>query len=143
MTAFHFGSQKSLVYLLTSSRPEGRGFLDGGFVTCKEKPTPEDMRRKNLANEAIEKDLRVETIVLPRDDAEKKFGRIIYDLFPVPEHVRELTIVIIRDLDGSLWNINACNKEHTRTTGEIGKIVIRKYRFRRSKELLEVSFDVE
>ena len=113
-------------------------------VTCKEKPTPKDMKRiEDLANEAIMKDLRVETVILPREEAEKKFGKIIYDLFPVPEHVKELTIVIIRDLDGSIWNINACNKEHTKTTGEIGKIAIRKYRFRRSKGLLEVSFDIE
>lgn len=113
-------------------------------VTCKEKPTPKDMKRiEDLANEAIMKDLRMETVILPKEEAEKKFGKIIYDLFPVPEHVKELTIVIIRDLDGSIWNINACNKEHTKTTGEIGKIAIRKYRFRRSKGLLEVSFDIE
>ena len=39
-------------------------------------------------------------------------------------------------------NINACNKEHTRTTGGIGEIKIGKVRFRRSKELLEISFGV-
>jgi len=39
-------------------------------------------------------------------------------------------------------NVNACNKEHTRTTGGIGEIKIGKVRFRRSKELLEISFGV-
>ena len=40
------------------------------------------------------------------------------------------------------WNVNACNKEHTRTTGEIGEIKIGKVRFRRSRGLLETSFGV-
>jgi len=39
-------------------------------------------------------------------------------------------------------NVNVCSKEHTKTTGEIGEIKIRKVRFRRSKGLLEVSFEV-
>ncbi|HDD31371.1 MAG TPA: alanyl-tRNA editing protein, partial [Thermococcus litoralis] len=43
-------------------------------------------------------------------------------------------------IDG--WNVNACNKEHTKTTGEIGRIKIKKVRFRKSKELLEISFDI-
>jgi len=61
----------------------------------------------------------------------------MYDLFPVPEEVKTLKVVVIEG-----WNVNACNKEHTRTTGEIGEIRIRKVRFRRSKELLEISFEV-
>ncbi|ALV63357.1 Alanyl-tRNA synthetase domain protein [Thermococcus sp. 2319x1] len=59
------------------------------------------------------------------------------DLFPIPEEVRTLRVVVIED-----WNVNACNKEHTKTTGEIGSIEIRKVRFRKAKELLEISFDV-
>jgi len=51
--------------------------------------------------------------------------------------------VIIRDVDGSIWNINACNKDHLPSTKCIGKIAIKKYRFRRAKGLLEVSFDIE
>ena len=123
-------------------------FVDGKHgritVTCKEKPSQEDIAKiEELANEAIRKDLKVEILTLPREDAEAKFGDIIYDLFPVPEHVRELNIVIIRDVDGSLWNINACNKDYLPSTKCIGKIVIKKYRFRRSKGLLEVSFDIQ
>ncbi len=39
-------------------------------------------------------------------------------------------------------NINACSKGHTKTTGEIGEIRIRKVRFRRGKELLEIGFEL-
>ncbi|MDK2869044.1 MAG: alanyl-tRNA synthetase [Pyrococcus sp.] len=67
----------------------------------------------------------------------KIFGEDMYDLFPVPEHVKTLKVVVIED-----WNVNACNKEHTKTTGEIGEIKIRKVRFRKYKELPEISFDV-
>jgi len=66
------------------------------------------------------------------------FGDEMYDLFPIPKDVEILKIVVIEG-----WNVNACNKEHTKTTGEVGKIEIRKWRFRRAKELLEISFDVK
>nr|WP_206205339.1 hypothetical protein [Thermococcus sp. LS2] len=36
----------------------------------------------------------------------------------------------------------ACNKEHVKTTGKVREIKIKKVRFRKSKELLEISFDV-
>jgi len=61
----------------------------------------------------------------------------MYDLFPVPEEVKTLKVVVIE-----CWNVNACNKEHTRTTGGNGEIKIGKVRFRGSRELLEISFEV-
>ena len=75
---------------------------------------------------------------MDRDEAEKKFGDIIYDKFRVPEHIRKLKISQIKD-----WNLNCCACEHTNTTGEVGKITILKYRFRDSKQQLEISFLVE
>jgi len=122
-------------------------YVDGshGRLTVKfnRKPSREEVEAiERLANEAVEKRLPVEVTVLPREVAEERFGRIIYDLFPVPEHVKELSIVIIRDVDGSIWNINACNKMHTHNTKCIGRIKIGKVRFRRSKQLLEIPFDV-
>ncbi len=112
-------------------------------VTCNEKPTPELIKLiEEKANEAIQRDLKIEMIKLPRRLAEEKFGKIIYDLFPVPENVNELSIVIIHD-NHDYWNINACNKEHLPSTKCIGKIKIKKVRFRAKKKLLEVSFDIE
>jgi alanyl-tRNA synthetase len=73
-----------------------------------------------------------------RKDAEEKFGNAIYDKFKVPEEIQNLKILLIEN-----WNVNACAKEHTKTTGEVGKIQITKCKFRNGKGQLEVSFLVE
>lgn len=107
-------------------------------VQFNRKPTKEEiMEIERLANEKIKENVPVIVYTLPRDEAERRFGEDMYDLFPVPEEVKTLKVVVIEN-----WNINACNKEHTNTTGEIGRIKIRKTRFRKSKGLLEISFDV-
>ncbi|CAD5245049.1 Alanyl-tRNA editing protein AlaX-S [Thermococcus camini] len=114
--------------------------VNHGRLTVKfdRKPTPEEVREiERLANEKVKENVPVRVYELPRDEAEKRFGKDMYDLFPIPQEVRTLKVVVIEG-----WNVNACNKEHTSTTGEIGEIKIRKVRFRRSKELLEISFDV-
>jgi len=111
-----------------------------GVLTVKfsRKPTPEEIAEiERLANEKTRENVPVEVYELPREEAERRFGEDMYDLFPVPEAVKTLKVVVIEG-----WNVNACNKKHTKTTGEIGEIKIRKVRFRRSRELLEVSFEV-
>jgi len=108
------------------------------------KPSPDEIKRiEELTNEKIEENLPIDVVTLPRDEAERLYGDAIYDLFPVPEDVKELYIVVVRDRDGSLWNINACAKQHTKTTKCIGRVRIGKVRFRKSKQLLEISFDIE
>jgi len=92
---------------------------------------------EKLANEKIRENVPILVYELPREEAERRFGEDMYDLFPIPEEVKTLRVVVIEG-----WNVNACNKEHTKTTGEIGEIKIRKVRFRKSRELLEISFDV-
>jgi len=107
-------------------------------VKFNRKPTQEEIAEiERLANEKVKENVPVKVYELPREEAEKRFGEDMYDLFPVPEEVRTLKVVVI---DG--WNVNACKEEHTKTTGEIGKIKIRKVRFRRSRGLLEISFEV-
>ncbi|WP_269453377.1 alanyl-tRNA editing protein [Pyrococcus abyssi] len=111
-----------------------------GVLTVKfdRKPSEEEIRRiEELANEKVRENIPIKVYELPREEAEKRFGEEMYDLFPVPEDVKILKVVVIED-----WNVNACNKEHVKRTGEIGKIKIRKVRFRKSKGLLEVHFDV-
>ncbi len=117
-------------------------YVDGnhGRLTVKfdRKPTPEEVAEiERLANGKIKENVPVRVYELPRDDAERRFGEDMYDLFPIPPEIRTLKVVVI-----DYWNVNACNKAHTATTGEIGEIKIRKVRFRRSKGLLELSFDV-
>ncbi len=117
-----------------------------GRLTVKfnRKPTPEEISAiEELANKKIEEGLPIEVKVMSREEAERTYGNIIYDLFPVPPDVKTLYITIVYDVDGSIWNINACNKEHTRSSKCIGRIKLRKPRFRKSKQLLEIPFDIE
>ena len=111
-----------------------------GRLTVKfnRKPSKEEIKEiEKLANEKIKENVPILVYELPREEAERRFGEDMYDLFPIPEEVKTLRVVVIEG-----WNVNACNKEHTKTTGEIGEIKIRKVRFRKSRELLEISFDV-
>jgi len=112
-----------------------------GRLTVKfdRKPTEDEVKEiEKLANEKVRENAPVLMYKLSRDEAEGRFGDEIYDLFPVPEHVKELNILVIEG-----WNVNACNKEHTQTTGEVGVIRLEKPRFRKAKQLLEIPFNVE
>ena len=108
-------------------------------VKFERKPTEEEIDEIfRLANDKVKEGVPIQVELLPREEAEKKYGDEIYDLFPVPPEVKELYIVIIPD-----WNINACNKKHTQTTREIGEILKDDWRFRNAKQLLEISFDIK
>ena len=117
-------------------------FVNGthGILTVQldEKPDDESMSRiKTLSNQKVSEGVPIEALELPRREAEEKFGDEMYDLFPVPESIQTLKVVVIPD-----WNVNACNKEHTRTTGEIRGITLGKWRYRNSKKMLEIPFDI-
>jgi alanyl-tRNA synthetase len=103
------------------------------------KPTHEELTKiEELANAKIQEDAPVEVTDIDRKDAEERWGDVIYDLFPLPSTITQLTILHIPD-----WNINACNKEHTASTAEIGHISITKTRYRANKKLLEISYDIQ
>jgi len=103
------------------------------------KPTPEEIAHiEELANSKIREDSPVEVIDMDRQDAEERWGDFVYDLFPLPPTITRLTILHIPD-----WNVNACNREHTPTTGAIGALRITKTRYRANKELLEISYEIE
>ena len=74
---------------------------------------------EELANRMVMSDLPVELQVLPRSEAEKRFGFRIYQGGVVP--AKELRIVNIRDFD-----VEACGGTHCTTTGEVGYIKILK-----------------
>jgi len=113
-------------------------------VQFDRKPTDEEVKAvEELTNAKIAEDLKIEVKVLPREVAEDRYGDVIYDLFPVPQHIRELHVVVVYDSDGSIWNINACNKQHLPSARYIGRIKVGKVRFRQSKKLLEIPFDIE
>jgi alanyl-tRNA synthetase len=107
-------------------------------VQFDRKPADEEISEiEELANVKIQEDAKIEVLELNRADAEERWGDAIYDLFPLPVSITRLKVF---HLPG--WNVNACNKEHTATTTEIGSIKINKSRFRASKQLLEISFDI-
>ena len=111
-----------------------------GRLTVKyhRKPSREEMERvEEEANRKIEEDAPIEELEMTREEAEERWGDAIYDLFPLPPGVKRLKILHIEG-----WNVNACRERHTETTGEIGRIKIRKFRYRPSRELLEISFDI-
>lgn len=90
------------------------------------------------ANKKIREDAVVEELEMDRAVAEERWGDAIYDLFPLPASIIRLKILHILG-----WNVNACNKTHTKTTGEIGSLRITKTRYRPTKQFLEISFDIE
>jgi len=107
-------------------------------VQFNRKPTDDEVSEiERLANEKIKEDQPIEIHVMSRADAEARWGDLIYDLFPLPEHITELQIFHLAG-----WNVNACNKEHTPSTGAIGGLAISKTRYRNKRQLLEVSFDL-
>jgi alanyl-tRNA synthetase len=108
-------------------------------VQFDRKPTDKEvMRIADEANGKMREDAQIEGYEMDRADAEEIWGDLIYDLFPIPEHITRLRIFHLPS-----WNVNACNKEHTERTGEIGSLKIGKTRFRVKKQLLEISYDVK
>ncbi|UCD45144.1 MAG: alanyl-tRNA editing protein [Candidatus Bathyarchaeota archaeon] len=109
------------------------------IVQFDRKPSDDEMARiEEEANAMIGEDARVEVLEMDRTEAEGRWGNLIYDLFPLPASITRLQIF---HLPG--WNVNACNKQHTGTTSEIGSLKISKVRFRTGKKLLEISYDVQ
>ena len=103
------------------------------------KPTAEEVTRiEELANSKIKEDAPVEVTDMERTEAEELWGDAIYDLFPMPSAITRLTILHIPD-----WNVNACNKQLTQTTAQIGRLTITKTRHRATKRLLEISYDIQ
>ncbi len=72
---------------------------------------------EKLANETVSRNIPVTSQMLPKSEAEKKYGFRIYQGGVVPE--RELRIVSIGDLDHE-----ACGGTHCTSTGAVGSIVI-------------------
>ncbi len=102
------------------------------------KPTEKEILRiQEEANRKIREDIPVRVLEMDRNEAEELWGDLIYDVFLIPESIRRLQICHIEN-----WNVNACNKKHTESTGEIGELKISKTRYRIAKQVLEISYDI-
>ncbi|MBN1540402.1 MAG: alanyl-tRNA editing protein [Candidatus Thermoplasmatota archaeon] len=115
-------------------------FADGpkGRLTVEMDHAPSDAEMQMVeesANRKIEQNVPIEMFKMDREKAELTYGDIIYDRFPVPDHVRELTLTSIEG-----WNINCCRGTHHKRTGTVPPIRIVKWRHRPSREELEISF---
>ncbi|MFX0206478.1 MAG: alanyl-tRNA editing protein [Candidatus Hodarchaeota archaeon] len=111
---------------------------NGGRLTLQfnRKPTDKEIQQiEKEANGMVQKDEPIIIHTMTQEEARERFGDEHLDLFPIPESIKTISIMEIKT-----WNINACNKPHTNTTGEVGSIKIRKIRFRKAKERLEISF---
>ncbi|WP_252896655.1 alanyl-tRNA editing protein [Metallosphaera hakonensis] len=107
-------------------------------VLANVKPREEEIEEvMREANGVIEKGLPVLREILPRDDAERIYGKDVYDYFPVPSEVRELIVIKIPN-----WNVNACSRDHTANTREVGQVLLDYWRYKQAKGLLEVAFNL-
>jgi hypothetical protein len=94
-------------------------------------------------NQLIAADVPIQQFTLPRAAAEAKYSAnpvnhtYIYDKFPVPEKIKDLTIIEIKD-----WNVNCCPSEHAKRTGELLGLFIQKTKRRAKENAVEIQFIV-
>jgi alanyl-tRNA synthetase len=102
---WQFGTQKGI----ESSR------LD---ISHYRRLTQEEVHKiETLANQAILQNMMVETVWLPRNEAESRYGFRLYQGGAVPG--KEIRVVKTGD-----WDVEACAGTHLKSTGEIGFIKI-------------------
>eukprot|EP00823_Brevimastigomonas_motovehiculus_P007040 TRINITY_DN605_c0_g2_i1.p1 TRINITY_DN605_c0_g2~~TRINITY_DN605_c0_g2_i1.p1 ORF type:complete len:608 (+),score=148.34 TRINITY_DN605_c0_g2_i1:25-1824(+) len=95
------------------------------------------------ANEKIAENVAFHEFKLARKEAEERYKKnpvnstFIYDKYPVPESIQELSLVEIAD-----WNINCCNGTHVAKTGELKALYIYKSNYNAKKKQLELTFSV-
>jgi alanyl-tRNA synthetase len=91
-------------------------------VTHYKLPTEKEIAEiERLANQVVMSNLPVKALIMPRNEAEAKFGFIIYQGGVVP--AREIRILRIGPED-SPYDVQACGGTHLSSTGEIGPIKI-------------------
>ncbi len=107
-------------------------------VEFNRKPTDDEIAEiERLANMKVQEDAEIEVHELSRKEAEDRWGDWIYDKWPLPDHIQQVKVFYLPD-----WNVNCCGYEHPERTGTVGTIRITKTRYRNSKQLLEVSYNI-
>ncbi|MEM1663423.1 MAG: alanine--tRNA ligase [Pyrobaculum sp.] len=93
-------------------------------VTHFKTPTAEEVAKiEKLANEIVQANLPVYVKTLPRNEAEARYGFVLYQGGVVP--AREIRVVQIGP-DDAPFDVQACGGTHLKQTGEIGLIKIQK-----------------
>jgi len=110
----------------------------------KEEKVSDDMLKEieKLSNEKIKQNVPIQMMKFTRAEAEEKFknrvnSTFIYDKFPVPESIKDLTVVYIED-----WNVNCCPGPHYELTGQVGTIKILRANARPLKKELDLIFEI-
>ncbi len=81
--------------------------------------TKEVKKIEELANKIVKRGVKIEKLLIPRNEAERKFGMRIYQGGAVPGKV--LRIVNIKGID-----VEACGGTHLNSTKEVGEVKILK-----------------
>jgi len=110
----------------------------------KEEKVSDDMLKEieKLSNEKIKQNVPIQNLKFTRAEAEEKFknrvnNTFIYDKFPVPDSIKDLTVVYIED-----WNVNCCPGPHYELTGQVGTIKILRANARPQKKELDLIFEI-
>ncbi|MEZ0248401.1 MAG: alanine--tRNA ligase [Thermoproteus sp.] len=91
-------------------------------VTHYKLPTEREIAEiERLANQVVMSNLPVRALIMPRNEAEAKFGFIIYQGGVVP--AREIRILRIGP-EEEPYDVQACGGTHLSSTGEIGPIKV-------------------
>ena len=105
---------------------------------------------EDLANVTIRAAMPITQVHMTRVDAEEKYGADIYDQFPIPDEVTEVTVLTVDDATAhraedtapGYWNVNCCPKPHLETTAGLGELRISKHNYNGSKKELRLHFEV-
>jgi alanyl-tRNA synthetase len=80
--------------------------------------TPDEVQKiEELANQAVQANMRVDTTWMPRNEAEARYGFRLYQGGAVPG--KDIRVVKTGD-----WDVEACAGTHLRNTGEAGFVKI-------------------
>nr|PVC50448.1 tryptophanyl-tRNA synthetase [Theileria orientalis] len=114
---------------------------NGGVITLtnlKSMPTESDYNLfKQLVKAKVAEDAKFRVLNVERKVAESVYGDSIYDDFKVPESVKRLRLVILKE-----WNINANVNQVLNSTGLIREITINKLKYKPETNMLEIGFNV-
>ncbi|MCK4531652.1 MAG: hypothetical protein KAT94_02185, partial [Candidatus Aenigmarchaeota archaeon] len=100
-----------------AKKTEEKSHLD---ITHYQPITNEEVKKiEGVANKLVKRGVKIEKLLIPRNEAERRFGMRIYQGGAVPGKV--LRIVNIRGVD-----VEACGGTHLNNTKEVGEIKILK-----------------